>query len=69
MLAFARIHPRETARVYLNFSDREVPLDMRDAPGVRLRSNLRDAPESATGRRLLAPWEAVVIFDTAELVT
>ncbi len=69
VLAFARIHAHETARVYLNLSDRELPLDLRDAPGIRLRSNLHDAPEAATGRRLLAPWEAVVIFDTDGVAT
>lgn len=69
VLAFARIHARETARVFLNLSDREVPLDLRAAPGKRLHSNLRDKPEAASGQRRLAPWEAVVIFDTAELAT
>ncbi len=62
VLAFTRIHGHEVVRVYLNFSARETAIDLRDLGGARVQSNLRDAPEAAGGRRLLAPWEAVLVF-------
>lgn len=60
VLAYRRKHGREQARVYLNFSAREAHVAL---PRGRLQSNLRDAPEAAATRRILAPWEGVVVFD------
>jgi oligo-1,6-glucosidase/alpha-glucosidase len=69
VLAYSRIHEDEAgveaARVFLNFSARDVPLDLRDFGGGRLRSSLTDEPAFVAGRYLLRPWEGVVLLDEA----
>ncbi|MGB5696899.1 MAG: alpha-amylase family glycosyl hydrolase [Polyangiales bacterium] len=61
---------QESAEIFLNFSKREVPIDLRHLPGgaeARLYSNLHDVPITARGRHLLRPWEgAVVLRDHSE---
>jgi len=56
---------QETAEIFLNFSKREVTVDLRDRPGsaeARLYSNLRDAATAAKARHVLRPWEGVVMM-------
>jgi glycosidase len=56
---------QETAEIFLNFSKREVPIDLRDLPRsaeARLYSNLQDVPKAAKGRHVLRPWEGVVML-------
>jgi len=53
----------ETADVLLNFGRREVELDLGDRVGCPLYSNRRSEMEVAEPRRVLAPYEGVVIFD------
>lgn len=56
---------QETAEIFLNFSKREVPIDLRHLPAsaeARLHSNLHDASVTAKGRHLLRPWEGVMIL-------
>ena len=62
VLAFSRRHEDELVWVFLNFSAREAMLDLRGVPGGHLVSNMSDEPEAAKSRRVLAPWEAVVVF-------
>lgn len=62
VLAFSRSHGRELVRVYLNCSPREAILDLRGLSGQRTHSNLHDEPEPVGGRRVLAPWEAAVVY-------
>ncbi|MDH4281700.1 MAG: DUF3459 domain-containing protein, partial [Myxococcales bacterium] len=61
---------QESAEIFLNFSKREVPIDLRHLPSgaaARLYSNLHDAPVAARGRHVLRPWEgAVVLRDHSE---
>jgi glycosidase len=55
----------ETAEIFLNFSKREVPIDLRHLrrrADARLYSNLHDASVVAKGRHVLRPWEGVVIL-------
>jgi len=68
VLAYRRVYESterlETAEVFLNFSKREVPIDLRDLPRVadaRLYSSLHDAPVAARGRHVLRPWEGAVV--------
>jgi oligo-1,6-glucosidase/alpha-glucosidase len=68
VLAYRRVYESaerlETAEVFLNFSKREAPIDLRDLPGVadaRLYSSLHDAPVAARGRHVLRPWEGAVV--------
>jgi oligo-1,6-glucosidase/alpha-glucosidase len=65
VLAWERRFGDENAHVYLNFSDREIDLDLRGTDSGQLYSNLSDLPEtvSGRGRRILSPWEGVVIVD------
>jgi glycosidase len=63
ILAYRRVSDAETAEVFLNFSARETPLDLRERAGRRTHSNLRDEPFGTSGRHVLQPWEAVVLFD------
>lgn len=61
-------HRGETAEVFLNFSRRSVPLDLRHLPsdsGARLFSNLRDGVVAARGKHVLAPWEGAVVLEDA----
>jgi glycosidase len=56
---------RETAEIFLNFSAREVPIDLRDVPrsaDALLHSNLRDESVAAKARHVLRPWEGVVML-------
>ena len=69
IFAYRRIYEdgdrRETADVFLNFSKREVSLDLRAMPaveGAQLHSNLHDAPVAAKGRHVLRPWESAVVL-------
>jgi glycosidase len=69
VFAYRRVYEdadrQETAEVFLNFSKREVPLDLRHLPRgaePRLYSNLRDAPARARGRHVLRPWEGAVVL-------
>jgi hypothetical protein len=64
VFAYHRVHEdadrRETADVFLNFSKREVPIDLRRlslSSEARPYSNLSDAPIAARGRHVLRPWE------------
>lgn len=55
----------ETAEIFLNFSKRAVPIDLRHlarCADARLYSNLHDASVAAKGRHVLRPWEGVVIL-------
>ena len=67
ILAYRRVYEdadrTDTAHVFLNFSKREVPIDLRDLPrdvDLPLYSNLDDEPIVARGRHVLRPWEGVV---------
>ncbi len=69
VFAFRRVYEdadrRQTADVFLNFSRREVALDLRAMPGVEgapLRSNLHDTPVAAKGRHVLRPWESAIVL-------
>jgi alpha-glucosidase len=69
VLAFRRVYEdaerREDAEVFLNFSRREVPLDLGHLPSgasARLLSNLHDKPNVARGKHVLQPWEGVVVL-------
>jgi len=69
VFAYRRVYEdadrQETAEVFLNFSRREVPLDLRHLPrsaDARLYSNLHDAPVAAKGRHVLRPWEGAVVL-------
>ena len=62
VLGFSRRHEDELVWVFLNFSAREAMLDLRTVPGGYLCSNLSDEQEPVRSRRVLAPWEAVVVF-------
>jgi alpha-glucosidase len=69
IFAYQRVYEdadrREVADVFLNFSKREVPIDLRQLPQgseARLYSNLRDAPIAARGRHVLRPWEGAVVL-------
>ncbi|MGB8332558.1 MAG: alpha-amylase family glycosyl hydrolase, partial [Polyangiales bacterium] len=56
---------QEIAEVFLNFSKREVSLDLRHLPRraeSRLYSNLQDTPKAAKARHVLRPWEGVVVL-------
>jgi alpha-glucosidase len=56
---------QETAEVFLNFSSRSAPLDLRDLPqasDARLFSNLHDEPVPGRGNHVLRPWEGVVVL-------
>jgi len=69
VFAYRRVYEdadrRETADVFLNFSKREVPIDLRwlsQRSESRLYSNLREAPIAARGRHVLRPWESAVVL-------
>lgn len=69
VLAYRRVYEdakvRETAEVFLNFSNREVGLDFRDHLGrasVRVHSNLHDEPTSPKRRHTLRAWEGAVVL-------
>lgn len=69
IFAYRRIYEdtdrREVADVFLNFSKREVPIDLRYLPqsaDARLYSNLCDASIAAKGRHVLRPWEGAVVL-------
>lgn len=69
VFAYRRVYEdaerQETAEIFLNFSKREMPIDLRHLPGsaeARLYSNLRDAPIAAKGRHVLRPWEGAVVL-------
>ncbi len=70
IFAFRRVYEdarrRESAEVFLNFSKREVPIDLRDrplGPDALLHSNLHDTPVAAKTRHTLRPWEGAVVLD------
>jgi oligo-1,6-glucosidase/alpha-glucosidase len=72
VLAYRRTYEnaggRETADIFLNFSGRHVPLDLRHLPmdpGTRLHSNLHDRPVPGRGKHMLRPWEAAVVLHEA----
>ena len=67
VLAYSRRHEDELVWVYLNFSAREAMLDLHDVSGGRVYSKLEDTAEPARGRRILAPWEAVVVSPDGRL--
>jgi hypothetical protein len=51
--------------VFLNFSKREVRLDLRHLPrgaDFRLHSNLHDRSVAARGDHVLGPWEGAVVL-------
>jgi alpha-glucosidase len=69
VFAYRRVYEdadrQEIAEIFLNFSKREMPIDLRHLPGSaegRLYSNLRDAPVAAKGRHVLRPWEGAVVL-------
>jgi len=69
VLAYRRVYQdanvRETAEVFLNFSNREVGVDLRDLhgrAGVRLHSNLYDEPTMPKPRHILRAWEGAVVL-------
>jgi alpha-glucosidase len=69
VLAYRRVYQDtergETAEVLLNFSKREVPLDLRHLPSgteALLHSNLHDDTRAARGKHVLRPWEAAVVL-------
>lgn len=62
VLAYTRKHDREVANVYLNFSRRAVPVDLREMTGMRLHSNLHDEGGTAERSYVLQPWEAMVML-------
>ena len=69
VLAYRRVYEdanvRETAEVFLNFSDREVGLDLRELagrPGSSLHSNLHDQPVKPERRHRLRAWEGAVVL-------
>lgn len=69
ILAYRRIYEdarqHETAEVFLNFSKKHVPLDLRHLPAsaaARLHSNLHDEPVRARGKHVLRPWEGAVVL-------
>ena len=62
VLAYMRRHDREVASVYLNFSRRAVPVDLRGMTGTRLHSNLHDECGTAKVSYVLRPWEAIVMI-------
>ena len=70
IFAFRRFYEdsrrRETAEVFLNFSKREVAIDLRNRPvgsDALLHSNLHDTPVAAKARHVLRPWEGAVVLD------
>jgi oligo-1,6-glucosidase/alpha-glucosidase len=69
VLAYRRIYEdanvRETAEVFLNFSDQNVRLDLgnlRSLGGVRIHSNLHDETSAPAQHHVLRAWEAAVIL-------
>ena len=69
VLAYRRVyekaHVRESAEIFLNFSDRQVALDLRHVhrrTDVRLHSNLQDEPAMPEKRHVLRAWEAAVVL-------
>jgi oligo-1,6-glucosidase/alpha-glucosidase len=52
---------REEATVYLNFSEREIPLTLDDRLGPTLHSNLRVLPEPRAERYRLAAHEGIIL--------
>jgi glycosidase len=62
VLAYRRVYDADTAEVFLNFSGKETALDLRGRASNRVHSNLQDEPLVASGRHVLRPWEAVVLF-------
>jgi hypothetical protein len=63
VVAYRRTHAREVADVLLNFSDREVALDLCDHAGRDLYSSRRGELEAAPVRRALGAYEGIVLLD------
>ena len=69
VLAYRRVYEdaeqQEAAEVFLNFSRRDVPLDLRHLPSsseALLHSNLHDHRVGARGVHVLRPWEGAVVL-------
>ena len=63
VVAYRRVHGDERVDVYLNFSSRQIPLQLGDRTGRTVFSNRTGERVPSTPERSLGPYEAIVVWE------